>query len=321
MELATIGTTPKNGVCRLALTDLDRQGRDLVTRSAREAGVTVAIDRIGNVFMRRAGGDAHRPPVMMGSHINTQPTSGKFGGKFDGKCGAFAGLEVVRTLNDHRFTTETPIEVVSWTIEEGSRFVPAMMGSGVFAQAITLDRAYAGVDAHGKSVQAALERIGYLGAEQPGAHAVGAYFEAHIEQGPVLEDHGMTIGVVTGVLGIRWHDCTVTAIEAHAGPTPMALRRDALQVAAALMQQVVACAHRHPPHGRGTVGMVQVHPSSRNVIPGRRDSGPGDVFDRPAQRRRCLVRCLMRCLVRCHGCRHPRRGRAAPRRERPADRD
>jgi N-carbamoyl-L-amino-acid hydrolase len=158
--------------------------------------------------------------------------------------------------------------VAFWTNEEGSRFVPVMMGSGVFAKAYTLEHAYAATDTEGKSVKDELERIGYRGAEEPGAHPIGAYFETHIEQGPVLEDHGKTIGVVTGVLGVRWYDCVVTGMEAHAGPTPMALRKDALQVATKLMQEVVACAHRHPPHGRGTVGMVQVFPNSRNVIPG-----------------------------------------------------
>jgi N-carbamoyl-L-amino-acid hydrolase len=265
MELAQIGATPKGGVCRLALTDLDRQGRDLVTRWAREAGMTVTVDQIGNAFMRRPGRNPALPPVMTGSHVDTQPT----GGKFDGNYGVLAGLEVVRTLNDHGIETEAPLEVAFWTNEEGSRFVPVMMGSGVFAGAFTLEHAYAAEDAEGRTVKDELERIGYLGDQVPGAHPIGAYFETHIEQGPVLEDHGTTIGVVTGVLGIRWYDCVVTGMEAHAGPTPMALRRDALQVAAVLMQEVVACAHRHGPHGRGTVGMVQVHPNSRNVIPGR----------------------------------------------------
>jgi beta-ureidopropionase / N-carbamoyl-L-amino-acid hydrolase len=265
MELAKIGATPKGGVCRLTLTDLDRQGRDLVTRWAREAGLTVTIDKIGNGFMRRPGRDDSLPPIIAGSHIDTQPT----GGKFDGNYGVLAGLEVVRTLNDHGIQTEAPIEVAFWTNEEGSRFVPVMMGSGVFAGAFTLEHAYAATDTEGKSVQEELERIGYIGTEEPGLHAIGTYFETHIEQGPVLEDNDKTIGVVTGVLGIRWYDCVVTGMEAHAGPTPMALRKDALQVATKLMQEVVACAHRHPPHGRGTVGMVHVHPNSRNVIPGR----------------------------------------------------
>jgi N-carbamoyl-L-amino-acid hydrolase len=265
MELAAIGATPKGGVCRLALTDLDKQGRDLVTRWAREAGLAVTVDKIGNTFMRRAGRNDSLPPVMTGSHIDTQPT----GGKFDGNYGVLAGIEVVRTLNDHGIQTEAPIEVAFWTNEEGSRFVPVMMGSGVFAKAFTLEHAYAAKDVDGKTVKDELDRIGYLGPEEPGDHAIGSYFETHIEQGPVLEDHDKAIGVVTGVLGIRWYDCVVTGMEAHAGPTPMALRKDALQVAARLMLEVVACAHRHPPHGRGTVGMVHVHPNSRNVIPGR----------------------------------------------------
>lgn len=265
MDLAAIGATPRGGVCRLALTDLDRQGRDLVVGWARDAGLSISVDQIGNVFMRRPGRNNALPPVMTGSHIDTQPT----GGKFDGNYGVLAGIEVVRTLNDHGIETEAPIEVAFWTNEEGSRFVPVMMGSGVFAGAFSLEHAYAARDTEGMSVRQALEAIGYLGDEVPGQHPLGAYFEVHIEQGPVLEDAGVTIGVVEGVLGIRWFDCTVTGMEAHAGPTPMGLRRDALQVATVLMQEVVASALRHGPHGRGTVGMVRVHPNSRNVIPGR----------------------------------------------------
>ena len=265
MRLAQIGATPKGGVARLALTDLDRQGRDLVVAWARELGMTVTVDRIGNIFMRRAGRNPKLPPVMTGSHIDTQPT----GGKFDGNYGVLAGLEVVRTLNDLGIETEAPIEVAVWTNEEGSRFVPVMMGSGVFAQAFTLEHAYAATDTQGRTVRQELEAIGYLGDEEPGQHPIGSYFEAHIEQGPVLEDAQVTIGVVQGVLGQRWFDCVVHGMEAHAGPTPMGLRRDALQVATRIMQEVVAIAHRHAPHGRGTVGMVHVHPNSRNVIPGR----------------------------------------------------
>lgn len=265
MELAQIGATPKGGVCRLTLTDLDKQGRDLVTRWAREAGMTVTIDKIGNGFMRRPGRNNSLPPIMTGSHIDTQPT----GGKFDGNYGVLAGIEVVRTLNDHGIETEAPIEVAFWTNEEGSRFVPVMMGSGVFAKAFTLEHAYAATDTEGKTVKGELQRIGYIGDQEPGDHPIGAYFETHIEQGPVLEDNDKTIGVVSGVLGIRWFDCTVTGMEAHAGPTPMALRKDAMLAATRIMQDVVAAAHRHPPHGRGTVGMVQVFPNSRNVIPGR----------------------------------------------------
>lgn len=265
MELAQIGGTPKGGVCRLALTDLDKQGRDLVLGWAREAGMSVTIDKIGNAFMRRPGRNNSLPPIMTGSHIDTQPT----GGKFDGNYGVLAGIEVVRTLNDHGIETEAPIEVAFWTNEEGSRFVPVMMGSGVFAKAFTLEHAYAATDVAGQTVKGELERIGYIGDQEPGDHPIGAYFETHIEQGPVLEEHDKTIGVVEGVLGIRWFDCTVTGMEAHAGPTPMGLRKDAMQAATRIMQEVVAAAHRNPPHGRGTVGMVQVFPNSRNVIPGR----------------------------------------------------
>jgi len=264
MDLAAIGATPKGGVKRLALTDLDRQGRDLVIGWARAEGLAVTVDRIGNVFMRREGSNPALPPIVTGSHIDTQPT----GGKFDGNYGVLAGLEVVRTLNEQGIRTEAPIEVVFWTNEEGSRFVPVMMGSGVFCGAFSLETAYAARDVDGKSVGEELERIGYKGDEVPGRHPVGAYFETHIEQGPVLEDAGKVIGVVPAVMGLSWYDCTVSGMEAHAGPTPMHLRRDALQVATRIMQEVVAIANRYPPYGRGTVGMVQVFPNSRNVIPG-----------------------------------------------------
>ncbi|MFZ3004069.1 MAG: Zn-dependent hydrolase [Undibacterium umbellatum] len=264
MELAQIGATQKGGVKRLALTDLDKQGRDLVVSWAKQAGLTVTIDQIGNVFMRRAGKNPALPPIMSGSHIDTQPT----GGKFDGNYGVLAALEVVRTLNDHNIETEAPIEVAFWTNEEGSRFVPVMMGSGVFCGAFSLETAYAAKDTEGKTVGDELERIGYKGTEVPGQHPIGAYFETHIEQGPVLEDADKVIGVVPGVLGLSWYDCIVTGMEAHAGPTPMALRKDALQISTRIMQEVVNIGNRYPPYGRGTVGMVQVFPNSRNVIPG-----------------------------------------------------
>ena len=265
MELAQIGATDKGGVKRLALTDLDRQGRDLVVQWAKDAGLAVTVDKIGNVFMRREGSNPSLPPIVTGSHIDTQPT----GGKFDGNYGVLAGLEVVRTLNDLQIRTEAPIEVAFWTNEEGSRFVPVMMGSGVFCGAFSLETAYAARDVDGKSVGEELARIGYQGEQSPGDHPIGAYFETHIEQGPVLEDEDKVIGVVPAVMGLSWYDCTVEGMEAHAGPTPMHLRRDALQVATRIMQETVAIANRYPPYGRGTVGMVQVFPNSRNVIPGR----------------------------------------------------
>jgi len=265
MDLAAIGATEKGGVKRLALTDLDREGRNLVVRWGREAGLEVTVDQIGNVFMRREGRNPTLFPIVTGSHVDTQPT----GGKFDGNYGVLAGLEVVRTLNERGIQTDAPIEVAFWTNEEGSRFVPVMMGSGVFCGAFPLETAYAARDVDGISVREELERIGYLGDEVPGRHPIGAYFETHIEQGPVLEDADKVIGVVPAVMGLSWYDCVVSGMEAHAGPTPMGLRRDALQVATTIMQEVVAIANRYPPYGRGTVGMVQVFPNSRNVIPGQ----------------------------------------------------
>ncbi|MFM0116514.1 Zn-dependent hydrolase [Paraburkholderia nemoris] len=264
MQLAQIGATDKGGVCRLALTELDREARDLFIAWAKEIGCSVRIDAIGNIFARRAGLRDDLPPVMTGSHIDTQPT----GGKFDGNYGVLAGLEVLRTLADANVRTLAPLEVAVWTNEEGSRFVPVMMGSGVFAGAFTLEHALEQRDREGVSVRDALASIGYAG-ESGKPHAVGAYFEAHIEQGPVLEAHDTTIGVVQGALGQRWYDVTVHGMEAHAGPTPMELRRDALLVAADLIHAVNRIALDHAPHGRGTVGWLDVHPNSRNVIPGR----------------------------------------------------
>jgi N-carbamoyl-L-amino-acid hydrolase len=269
MTLARIGATDKGGVCRLTLTDLDREARELVVGWARDAGCTIRVDRIGNVFARRAGSEPDAAAVATGSHIDTQPT----GGKFDGNYGVLAGLEVLRTLNDSGIRTRKPLEVCIWTNEEGSRFVPVMMGSGVYAGAFTIEHALAATDRDGVRVADALERIGFDGdapaAVVDGAPRFAAYFEAHIEQGPVLEDADVVIGAVTGALGQRWYDVVVTGQEAHAGPTPMRLRRDALQVATALMQQVDRIARDEQPDGRGTVGYVQVHPNSRNVIPGR----------------------------------------------------
>ncbi|CAN7633759.1 Zn-dependent hydrolase [Variovorax sp. LjRoot290] len=269
MQLAKLGATEKGGVCRLALTDLDRQGRELFVRWMKEAGCSVRVDAIGNLFARREGQDASLPAVATGSHIDTQPT----GGKFDGNYGVLAGLEVLRTLNDAGIRTLAPLEVCVWTNEEGSRFVPVMMGSGVYAGAFTLAHALAVTDREGVTVADALQAIGFAGdtpaAVDDGAPRFGAYFEAHIEQGPVLEDADIPLGVVTGALGQRWYDVVVTGQEAHAGPTPMQLRRDALQGATSLMQTVHQIAMGEQPNARGTVGYVQVHPNSRNVIPGR----------------------------------------------------
>ena len=265
LDLAKIGATQKGGVCRLALTDLDKQGRQWVIDKALSLGLSVVTDQIGNTFMRRAGNNPVLAPIMTGSHIDTQPT----GGKYDGNFGVLAGLEVIETLNDHGIETEAPIEVVFWTNEEGSRFTPVMMGSGVFSGAVSQELAYAAKDTEGKNVKDELVRIGFLGTQKPGDHPCAAYFEAHIEQGPVLEHKDKMIGVVPAVMGLRWFDCTVQGFEAHAGPTPMDIRNDALQNSLSIMQKVVDLANQYAPHGRGTVGMVQVFPNSRNVIPGR----------------------------------------------------
>ncbi len=269
MTLARIGATPKGGVCRLTLTDLDRQARDLFVGWARELGCDIRVDRIGNIFARRAGTDPGRRAVATGSHLDTQPT----GGRFDGSYGVLAGLEVLRTLHDAGIRTQAPLEVCVWTNEEGTRFVPVMMGSGVYAGAFSLETALAAKDRDGCTVGSALAAIGYdgpaPGAVADGAPAFDAYFEAHIEQGPILEAAGTVIGAVTGALGQRWYDITVTGQEAHAGPTPMQLRRDALLAASRLVEAVNRIALAQAPHGRGTVGSLTVHPDSRNVIPGR----------------------------------------------------
>ena len=265
MDLAQLGATVKGGVCRLALTDLDRQARDLFVQWCEAAGCSVSVDAIGNIFARRAGRNPALPPVMTGSHIDTQPT----GGKFDGCYGVMAGLEVIRTLNDLNIETAAPIEVVVWTNEEGSRFPPCMMGSGVFAGKFDLQDTLDKLDDQGLSVGAELQRIGYAGSRAVLGHPVGAYFEAHIEQGPVLEDQATTIGVVMGCLGQKWFDLTLSGVEAHAGPTPMHLRKDALVGAAEVVSAVNRIAHQQQPHACGTVGCLSLHPGSRNVIPGQ----------------------------------------------------
>ncbi|RDD93275.1 Zn-dependent hydrolase [Acidovorax sp. BoFeN1] len=268
MDLAQIGATPKGGVRRIALTDEDRQGRDQVARWCREAGLDVRVDEVGNLFARRPGLDPSARAVATGSHIDTQPS----GGKFDGNFGVLAGLEVMRTLNDLGLQTRAPLEVVVWTNEEGTRFTPVMMGSGAFAGVFTPDFIRAQKDIAGASVGDELARIGYRGAHPCGAVPGGmfaAYFEAHIEQGPVLEAQSLPIGIVTGALGQQWYDVTVTGMDAHAGPTPMALRHDALLAAARMIEAVNRIALSEAPHGRGTVGYLQVLPNSRNVIPGQ----------------------------------------------------
>jgi N-carbamoyl-L-amino-acid hydrolase len=265
MELAKIGATEKGGVRRLALTDLDKQARDLFVRWAKEAGCSVGVDKMGNIFARRPGKDDSLPPVMTGSHIDTQPS----GGKFDGNYGVLAGLEVIRTLNDFGYGTTRPVEVVVWTNEEGSRFAPAMIASGVYAGEFDLDYGLSRQDVDGKTIGEELKRIGYAGDRECGGREVAAFFEAHIEQGPILEAEEKTIGVVEGVQGIRWYEITVTGQDAHAGPTPMPRRKDALVGVSEMVLAVNRIGLDNQPNACATVGMVQVSPNSRNVIPGK----------------------------------------------------
>ena len=265
MEMAKIGATEKGGCCRLALTDLDKQGRDLFVSWCEAAGCTVRVDKMGNIFARRPGRDDSLAPVITGSHLDTQPT----GGRFDGVFGVLAGLEVVRTLNDLAIETEHPVEVAVWTNEEGSRFAPAMVASGIFAGVYDLDYGLSRADSEGRTMGEELERIGYAGPEEVGGRPVHAYFEAHIEQGPILEAEDKTIGIVTDAQGQRWFELTLTGVESHAGPTPMHRRKDALLGASRVVDLVNKIGLDHAPLACSTVGMLEVYPNSRNVIPGR----------------------------------------------------
>ncbi|MBA7685993.1 N-carbamoyl-L-amino-acid hydrolase [subsurface metagenome] len=219
---------------------------------------------MGNIFVRRPGKDNSLPSIAMGSHLDTQPS----GGKFDGIVGVLSGLEVLRTLNEAGYTTNAPLEVINWTNEEGSRFNPPMLASGVFAGVFERDFAYTREDRDGKKFDQELERIGYRGKTKCGDHKLGAYFELHIEQGPVLEAENKTIGVVTGVQGQCWYDVTVTGRESHAGSTPMHLRQDAMVACARMVEATNKIALNHAPLAVSTVGLVEVKPNSRNVIPG-----------------------------------------------------
>ena len=263
MDMARIAATEKGGNCRLALSDDDREGRDLFVGWCEASGMTCTVDKMGNIFARRPGRNPGARPVSTGSHLDTQPT----GGKFDGVYGVLAGLEVARTLNDAGIETEAPLEVICWTNEEGARFAPAMIGSGVFAGAFDLAYAHERRDTDGHAIGAELARIGYLGKEEPGGHDLGFHFEAHIEQGPVLEAERKPVGVVTGVVGVRWYDIALAGMEAHAGPTPMDMRRDAAVAAAELILAIDENARAEAPHGRSTVKIGHCRPSNtRNTI-------------------------------------------------------
>ncbi len=234
MEMAKIGATKKGGCARLALTDLDKQARELFIQWCEAAGCTVSIDQVGNIFATRPGKNMDLPPVGTGSHLDTQPT----GGKFDGVFGVLSGLEVLRTLQDHNVETEAPIEVSVWTNEEGSRFPPAMMGSGVVSGRLDLDVILATEDIDGISFGDELRRIGFDGDVPATGRAYTAFFETHIEQGPYLENENKSIGIVTKGQGQRWYDVTITGRESHAGTTPMHLRKDALAAASQLVLEV-----------------------------------------------------------------------------------
>ncbi|HEV8200990.1 MAG TPA: Zn-dependent hydrolase [Candidatus Polarisedimenticolia bacterium] len=266
LELARIGALPDGGCSRAALSDEDRQARDLFARWCRDIGCRVSVDQAGNLFARRDGIDQDHPPVACGSHLDTQP----HGGRFDGISGVLCGLEAFRTLHDHGIKTRLPLELIDWTNEEGVRFRPGLLGSSVFAGKIPIDRVLATVGTDGARFDAELRRIGYLSAE-PGAgpHPLAAFFELHIEQGPILERRGARIGVVTGVQGIRWLEVEMEGMDAHAGTTPLPDRHDALLASARLVDRARALGLEAGEDARVTVGRLDVLPNSPSTIPGR----------------------------------------------------
>ncbi|CAM3876030.1 TPA: Zn-dependent hydrolase [Escherichia coli] len=262
--MAQIGGTPAGGVTRLALSNEDRLARDLLRDWAQEAGFRCEIDSMGNMFIRRAGKKNQLAPVMTGSHVDSQP----LGGRYDGIYGVLAGLEVLRTLNDQNIETERDIVLVNWTSEEGARFAPAMLASGVWSGQFTQQYAWSREDQDGISVGEALEAIGYRGEQPAVAFPVYTCYELHIEQGPILEEEGIDIGLVHAAMGQRWFNVVIRGFAAHAGTTPMASRRDALTAFARLTLAVEDIGNQHEPDGRATIGMAQISPGSRNVVPG-----------------------------------------------------
>lgn len=264
MDTARIGATPAGGLNRLALSDQDCEVRDWFSAACRDNGCLVTVDDMGNIFARRAGGDGVRAPIMIGSHLDTQP----MGGRFDGILGVLGALEVVRALDDADVSTRHPIEIVNWTNEEGARFAPAMLSSGVFAGVFERDDMYRRVDQNGIALGDELARINYRGNEPCGDHSLAAYVELHIEQGPILEAASDTIGVVTGVQGARWYDLTISGSSGHAGATPMRLRRDAMVGAARIVHALHMLALGTDDRAAATVGVVEAMPGSRNVVPG-----------------------------------------------------
>jgi N-carbamoyl-L-amino-acid hydrolase len=265
MQMATIGATPNGGVNRVALSHEDKLGRDLFVGWCKEAGCSVEIDQMGNIFASRAGRNNKLLPVLAGSHLDSQPT----GGKYDGALGVLAALEVIETLNDQKITTEAPIEIVSWTNEEGARFAPAMIASGVFAGEFTLDYAYSRIDKDGLTLGDELDRIGYKGKSVVGNRKYSACFELHIEQGPILEAEKKSIGIVTGVQGISWSDIILVGKETHAGPTPMKYRIDPVKSSLPILSEIYALADKYTPHARATIGYLKAEPAIRNTQPGK----------------------------------------------------
>ena len=265
MEMAKIGPGVAGGNNRQTLTDADAEGRALFKSWCDDAGLTMGVDTMGSMFMTRPGTDPEALPVYVGSHLDTQPT----GGKYDGVLGVLGALEAVRSMNDLGIKTKHPICVVNWTNEEGARFAPAMLASGVFAGELSLDYAYARTDLEGKTFGAELERIGWKGEEEVGARKMHAYYELHIEQGPILESEGKEIGVVTHCQGLWWLEFTLTGKEAHTGSTPMAMRVNAGLAMARILEMVQEVAMAAQPGAVGGVGQMQFAPNSRNVLPGK----------------------------------------------------
>jgi beta-ureidopropionase / N-carbamoyl-L-amino-acid hydrolase len=263
-ELGRVGATARGGLTRLALSDEDKQGRDLMVRWMREAGLRVSVDQMGNIFGERPG-EPGQPPVMMGSHVDSVPT----GGKYDGQLGVLCALETIRSLNDHRVRTRHPVTLVIFTNEEGARFQPAMIASGVMAGKIALEDAYNARDKDGIRLVDELERIGYLGPEPCVPRRLRAYLELHIEQGPFLEEEGLAVGVVEGIVAIAWSRLTIHGVQDHAGPTPMRIRHDALVAASAVVTGVRGIAREIGGDLVTTVGNLTVSPNIVNAIPGK----------------------------------------------------
>ena len=302
MAMAEIGPGQQGGSSRLALSDEDRAARELFVGWCREIGCSIEIDDMGNIFARRAGRNDALAPIVGGSHLDTQP----HGGRFDGIYGVLAALEVLRTLHENDIVTEAPLEAVNWTNEEGSRFAPAMIASGVYAGLFEKDYAWSRADAAGKTLGEELKRIGFLGDAPCGEHAIGALLEAHIEQGPILEAREKQVGVVIGGQGQRWYDLRIRGQDSHAGSTPMAGRRDALLAAAEIISMVHDLAIDFSPHAVATVGEMSVFPNSRNTIPGEvfltidiRNPDERALATMASELRSCVIDCIDRYELDC----------------------